>query len=189
MGRILVTAGPDQGRIFELGENQIVGRQARNGVPLSDTRASREHARIEKSSFGYTLIDLGSKNGTLVNGERVDRFVLSPGDSILVGETYMTIEFEAGEFSSSPRASSAQASALAEEVVQVRGRAGSVSDEPLRTAHTKAKRAAAPTRTSLAWLRTDLAQTSWLYRWLVQIGLVVLAGALSYLAFRLVKGS
>ena len=93
----LVIGGP-QGteRTVALAEADItIGRATTNDVVLSDAKASRAHARLAYSDSQWTLIDLGSANGTLVNGlPVVDRVPLQQGDLIRVGES--TLLFESG---------------------------------------------------------------------------------------------
>ena len=58
-------------------------------IDLPDPHLSVEHAAIERALGGWTLRDLGSKNGVIVNGERVSQRVLADGDWIEVGETFL----------------------------------------------------------------------------------------------------
>jgi len=58
-------------------------------IDLPDPHLSVEHAAIERALGGWTLRDLGSKNGVIVNGERVAQRVLTDGDWIEVGETFL----------------------------------------------------------------------------------------------------
>ena len=69
-----------------------IGRAALNDIVLSDHKISRSHARIECDETGCTLIDLGSSNGTLVNGDRIDRAKLVPGDVIQLGGSILHFE-------------------------------------------------------------------------------------------------
>jgi len=161
-------------------------------VPLNDTRASREHARIYKSQGTYFITDLNSKNGVTVNEEQVRKAELSPGDRVQVGETWMRIEFEREEVMPGgdggddvPRPSIGPG-------IQVRG-TGGVSAEPIATASYKRTSGFSGqnhnvTRTSLAWLRTDLAQVSFLYRFLLGFGVVLLTGGIGYLVYLLIVG-
>lgn len=70
----------------------IIGRAIEADVRLNDSRASRLHARIsstpdpETSQTNYRITDLGSTNGTLVNGELITEVSLSDGDKIVIGE-------------------------------------------------------------------------------------------------------
>jgi diguanylate cyclase (GGDEF)-like protein len=64
----------------------VVGRSPEAGIRIDDHSVSREHARVHVADDGSTVLtDLGSTNGTLVNGRRVESCVLSEGDKIQVG--------------------------------------------------------------------------------------------------------
>ena len=62
-----------------------IGRDARNDVVLDDPRVSQRHALLRKVGEAFRIEDLGSTNGTYVNGERVNQFYLNDGDQIQVG--------------------------------------------------------------------------------------------------------
>ena len=64
-----------------------IGRHPRNDLVLKDPRISSFHCRIELEGDRYALIDLKSRNGTLLNGARIDRAVLKPNDQIQLGST------------------------------------------------------------------------------------------------------
>ena len=70
-----------------LGDRAVVGRLKGCEICLGDVNASREHAVFERDDAGWSIRDLGSTNGTLVNGERVDRARLHDGDVIVIGIT------------------------------------------------------------------------------------------------------
>ena len=71
-----------------------IGRALDNDIRLTNTLVSRHHCRIETLDDEAWVIDLGSANGTLVNGERVDRRVLAPGDEIELSGTRVQVEEE-----------------------------------------------------------------------------------------------
>ncbi len=71
-----------------------IGRDPENDIVLSDRRVSRRHAEIKLRLGRYTLYDLQSTNGTLVNGRRVAEVVLSDGDRIAIGGTEMVFSAE-----------------------------------------------------------------------------------------------
>ena len=80
---------PDGGKQeFELSKSQItLGRDPSNDIILTDSKVSRMHARIEiDDKGGVRLIDLGSTNGSKLNGEKVAEMRLSPGDIITLGD-------------------------------------------------------------------------------------------------------
>ncbi len=71
-----------------------VGRSVDNDIRLADEKVSRHHCRIEVGPDGPWVHDLGSSNGTQVNGERVDRCLLSPGDRLGVGSAALELVAE-----------------------------------------------------------------------------------------------
>ncbi|MDO8586305.1 MAG: FHA domain-containing protein [Armatimonadota bacterium] len=92
-GRLVATTGPHASMTFDLAAETSIGREAGRDVCLSsDMAASRRHARVVKEDQGFVLYDEGSSNGTFLNGARVTRAVLSPGDTITVGATELRFE-------------------------------------------------------------------------------------------------
>jgi transcriptional regulator with GAF, ATPase, and Fis domain len=73
------------------GDLVTIGRSADNDVVVSNARASRHHCRIEITGEGTWVSDLASANGTTVNGERVERRLLSRGDVVGVGSARMEV--------------------------------------------------------------------------------------------------
>ena len=89
-----VTSGPHEGvvRVFSSAGTYFVGRATHVPFSLPDyLLLSREHIRFEVSPAVCDLIDLGSTNGTKVNGLRVDRVRLSHGDLIAAGESTIDV--------------------------------------------------------------------------------------------------
>ncbi|MGQ0825690.1 MAG: FhaA domain-containing protein [Actinomycetota bacterium] len=83
---------PD-GRRVQLGDTPaMIGRLPDCAVALSDAQVSRHHAEIRPENNGYRVIDLGSTNGTLVNGARVASHDLRDGDVIVIGNTSIMYE-------------------------------------------------------------------------------------------------
>lgn len=88
---------PDGAQLVPLEATRItVGRADSNDVALvDDRRASRLHAVLERLSAGWCVRDLSSRNGTFVNGERVDRDrPIHSGDEIMVGSTRLVYRAE-----------------------------------------------------------------------------------------------
>ena len=85
----------------ELGESIVtIGRRATNTIVLHDTQASSLHAELRPEGSSYILIDLGSTNGTSVNGQPVAAHtphILRGGDVITIGDTSMTIELSGAD--------------------------------------------------------------------------------------------
>jgi diguanylate cyclase (GGDEF)-like protein len=85
---LIVLAGTDVGKMFKLGEGEtVIGRSHRADVRIDDDSISRLHVKLNLDGTNVTIEDLGSSNGTLVNGERVSKDNLRDGDKIRVGET------------------------------------------------------------------------------------------------------
>lgn len=84
---IVIENGPLAGQRFEVTGTLIVGRQAGCNVVLDDQRVSRRHAAFIVAGERCEVVDLGSRNGTFVNGQRVERCVLKAGDALQVGGT------------------------------------------------------------------------------------------------------
>lgn len=84
---------PDGTRV-PLGEYVVtIGRHPDSTVVMADPNVSRRHAEIRPSGDGYVVVDLGSTNGTTVEGTRVRERLLSDGDDIRFGTT--SVRFEA----------------------------------------------------------------------------------------------
>ncbi len=81
------------GERVTLGEYVVTfGRLPESTIVLADTNASRNHAEIRPYGDGYRLIDLGSTNGTLVNGAPIADQILVDGDEIEIGSTFIVFE-------------------------------------------------------------------------------------------------
>jgi phosphoserine phosphatase RsbU/P len=95
----LIVNYPDRASdTFPLGRLRItIGRSARNDVCIPDPFASRVHAEVRREGDAYVLQDLGSANGTLYNGERVETaLILTPGGRIQIGETEIVFKDKDG---------------------------------------------------------------------------------------------
>lgn len=79
------------------GQRLTLGKDPSNDVPLDDGTASRLHAAVERYGSGWCVIDLGSRNGTFVNGDRtLGPHSLHPGDEIRVGATRIVFRDDGG---------------------------------------------------------------------------------------------
>lgn len=86
--RIIIRSGNEAGREFEITHEMTVGRAAENEIALSNPDVSSYHARLVPTPAGIELTDSGSRNGTFVNGERVEgAVVLKSGDELRFGNT------------------------------------------------------------------------------------------------------
>lgn len=92
MARLVIREGTSE-RTVEIGQEPLlIGRAASCTVSLNDPKCSRQHCQIDRTPAGYKLVDLESRNGTLVNGQIVNQHLLRPGDRIQIGD--VTIEFD-----------------------------------------------------------------------------------------------
>ncbi len=94
--RIQVRSSPgaEDGEVALEGTELLIGRAADAGLRLTDSGVSRRHAALRRHPDGWWLEDLGSTNGTLVNGAEVTRVRLDDGDRIELGASVLV--FRAG---------------------------------------------------------------------------------------------
>ena len=90
VGSLTPDDNPDS--VFPLLDSEcIIGRAPDCAINIQDGSISSRHARVTRSSEGFSIEDLGSRNGTFVNGEKVDKArVLTDGDVVRVGKVIMT---------------------------------------------------------------------------------------------------
>jgi pSer/pThr/pTyr-binding forkhead associated (FHA) protein len=86
--QFVMRSGPTPGVTFPLeGDQLVIGRDSSNSVAINDAEISRKHSRLSFQGGKYVLEDLGSTNGTFVNGQRLaGPVVLKPGDVVSLGE-------------------------------------------------------------------------------------------------------
>src|SRR5512137_775341 len=96
LSKLVMTQEGCEGIEFVLEKaNVTLGRATINEIVLlHDAKVSRHHARIDKKEAGFTIVDLGSTNGTYVNGKRVGSSTLVPGNVIKLGDT--VFRFDSG---------------------------------------------------------------------------------------------
>lgn len=92
LARLTYETGPKTGETIDL----LAGRAKMGKAPkpegdarlvtLEDTYLSRDHAAVTAGAGGVVLVDLGSTNGTFVNGRRVERAILAEGDELRLGQ-------------------------------------------------------------------------------------------------------
>jgi pSer/pThr/pTyr-binding forkhead associated (FHA) protein len=89
MAQLIMHRGPEPGRVYFIKQDEItIGRGAKNDIVIIDNEVSREHCRFTRSVNGFDLSDLGSSNGTFVNGQRVKtRWSLPPECIVELGDS------------------------------------------------------------------------------------------------------
>jgi len=103
--RIVGIAGPLNGVILPLTDDEMsIGREPSNKLWAADSAMSRQHCTIVRQEDGqFVLCDLGGRNGTRVNGERIERHELCHQDQISVGNSRLV--FLLGEEEAIPHSS------------------------------------------------------------------------------------
>ncbi|MBI1256200.1 MAG: FHA domain-containing protein [Chloroflexi bacterium] len=93
--RLIVRRGPQPNQSYDLNKDIVtLGRDITNDIVINDPEVSRHHMRLTRGAGGFTVEDLGSTNGTFVNGQRLTGArPLRPGDMIGLGET-VTLAYE-----------------------------------------------------------------------------------------------
>jgi hypothetical protein len=86
--QLVMHSGPTPGKIFPLeGDIITVGRESENTIVINDAEVSRKHTQFVYQGGKYIITDLGSTNGTFVNGQRLTgQHILQPGEVISLGE-------------------------------------------------------------------------------------------------------
>jgi pSer/pThr/pTyr-binding forkhead associated (FHA) protein len=97
--QLVMRSGPTPGKVFPLESSDLtIGRDTTNDIVINDAEVSRKHARLFLQGGGFVLEDLGSTNGTFVNGQRLmGPHGLRPGELIMLGEN-IGLAFEASQF-------------------------------------------------------------------------------------------
>ena len=94
MGKVTVLIENKPSRVFRVDSILSIGRDSNNDIQIIDAKVSRRHSTIEKRMEGYFVKDLGSRNGTFLNGVAISENTLANGDRIKVGDTEIMFEVE-----------------------------------------------------------------------------------------------
>ena len=89
---LVVETGPQAGLAYVLGPGEtVVGRGTDSDIFLEDITVSRHHARFTVDDSGLRVEDLGSTNGTYVNGQWADAYALTAGDELIIGKFHLVV--------------------------------------------------------------------------------------------------
>ena len=95
VSRLEFLSGPLAGQVIPLSQEvTTIGSVAGNTVVLSDPAVSRKHVGIRQVNSSYEFADLGSTNGVYINGHKMAKKTLVPGDILRVGNTEMVFRRE-----------------------------------------------------------------------------------------------
>lgn len=97
--QLVMRVGPSPGKIFALTQDEVVlGRDVGNEIVINDAEISRRHTRLLMQDENYIVEDLGSTNGTFINGKKISGpTVLEAGQTIRLGEN-ITLSYEIAGF-------------------------------------------------------------------------------------------
>ena len=126
-------SGKYQGGEFPLPENGeiVIGRSSELDMVLVEDMVSRRHAKITVTNGQIFIQDLGSTNGSFVNGEKIKRARLSEGDRILIGTSIIKVVATEGQASLSAAKAHLEDVAAGKRTSQVRTMTGSIGEVPL----------------------------------------------------------
>jgi transcriptional regulator with PAS, ATPase and Fis domain len=85
--RLIAIAGPSLGALLPIERTTTLGRDATSDYQIHDAAMSRRHCTIDRRDHGWVIVDLDSRNGTMVNGLPVRAQALTDGDQIRVGDS------------------------------------------------------------------------------------------------------
>ena len=91
----VVRSGKFKGQRYPLFTGMVIGRGEQAHLYLPDFKASRKHCRVSVTNEGFSVEDLGSHNGTFLNGERIGRSGIGDGDLIHIGSTRLEVVADA----------------------------------------------------------------------------------------------
>lgn len=90
---LILDIGPGPNTIYPLIDEVTIGRSSDSSICIPDKTVSRNHARVSFQEGAWTIEDLGSANGIIFNGKRVDTLVLTSEDTFKIGKfTFQFVE-------------------------------------------------------------------------------------------------
>src|SRR5918997_1222109 len=132
--KIAIKQGPSAGRELDVDSPTVIGRDPAGAqLVIDDPEASRRHASLTPSGSGATVEDLGSTNGTFVNGQRISGAQeAGAGDEIRIGTTVLEVQsaVEVTRMASIPEPADPDATAIGSPVPDAEPAAGVDAPEP-----------------------------------------------------------
>lgn len=153
LGRLVPTGGGDP--IPLLGEKLLVGRRSSCDIKLDFQNVSSHHCELEFRDGYWYVRDLGSSNGTKVNGERITDSAILPGDELRIAKHTFEVQYEVVAGAAAPEREDTFSRSLME-------KAGLESDRDLRQESTSNVRAQRPRRQSRRVASEDDFIINWL---------------------------
>ena len=103
MPSLVFLAGPIAGRRYKLDDGEyVIGRRSDCQIFVPDMRVSRQHARLRRENGSWQLEDLGSNNGTFVNGSRIQQAAIKHQDEIQIANNRIRVEMPVDATTSQP---------------------------------------------------------------------------------------
>lgn len=110
---VIVQGGPRGRQIALPGTEAVLGRLKGCTVRIAAHEVSRKHCRIREQNGQVTILDLGSANGTFINGRRIaEETLLAPGDQLQIGSVVFAVETPGAAVPALPRADVVESEAI-----------------------------------------------------------------------------
>ena len=95
-GKLVVIAGPDQGKVFPIadGQTRVLGRGDASDTLINDPHMSRVHCRVQADGGIIRLIDAGGSSGTFYHDQKIQTVELPPGEMFRVGSSAIRYQLD-----------------------------------------------------------------------------------------------
>jgi len=140
MATLVVTEGRGAGKSYPVPRALVLGREKGVDVQIGDAGASREHCKVYQQDGDWFIIDLNSRNGTKVNGQKVSRWHLAHGDLITIGTTAIRFDEPAAKRPEAAAPAPAAPSSSAKASPAAAGRGPSAIDRERERIRTEAEK-------------------------------------------------
>jgi signal transduction histidine kinase len=185
--RLILVKGTEEGKQFELnGPVHTVGRDSGSSIRLVDTEVSRRHAEFRLVNGTYHLVDIGSANGSFVNGQPVKDAALQPGDRVQIGQSVLLFSGRSGDAGKG-------ASDLAERISMITRHDMELSSAIIKTIGESegSRLLAQPEQVKGPWLKSSLATLAAVYETIQAVSHILdvdqLLGRIMDVIFKLIE--